>query len=80
VGKIVLLRDLFGMEKGLRSWLYRLYYVVFDGSEYRFTLREWREFLASAGAHVVAEGHSRPDVIRNRHCFFLIRKAESNAS
>jgi SAM-dependent methyltransferase len=80
VGNLVLLRDLFGMEGGLRSWLYRLYYMVFDGSEYRFTLHEWHEFLVSAGADVLSEGHSRPDVIRNRHCFFLMRKTESSVS
>jgi len=74
VGKIVLLRDLFGMEPGWRGWLYRMYYVIFDGSEYRFTLQEWRQFIVSAGAQIILEGHSRQDLMRNRHCFFLIRQ------
>lgn len=73
VGKIVLLRDLFGMESGWRAWLYRMYYVIFDGSEYRFTLREWHKFIESTGAEIVLESHSPLDVVRNRHCFFLIR-------
>jgi len=73
VGKIVLLRDLFGMEPGWRGWLYRIYYVIFDGSEYRFTLREWHRFIESTGAEIVLESHSPLDVVRNRHCFFLIR-------
>jgi SAM-dependent methyltransferase len=73
VGKIVLLRDLFGMEPGWRGWLYRMYYVIFDGSEYRFTLREWHRFIESTGAEIVLESHSPLDVVRNRHCFFLIR-------
>jgi SAM-dependent methyltransferase len=75
VGKIVLLRDLLGMEPGWVGWLYRIYYVIFDGSEYRFTLQEWRQFIVSVGAEIILEGHSRPDLVRNRHCFFLIRQA-----
>jgi len=74
VGKNVLLRDLFGMAPGWLGWLYRMYYVICDGSEYRFTLREWRQFIVSAGAEIVIEGHSGQDFVRNRHCFFLIRK------
>jgi len=72
VGKVALLRDLFGMERGWRSWLYRLYYRVFDGSEYRFTLVEWRRFIESAGGHILFESHVPENMIRNRHCFFLI--------
>jgi SAM-dependent methyltransferase len=73
VGKIVLLRDLFGIEHGWRRWLYRMYYVIVDGSEYRFTLREWHKFIESIGAEIVLESYSPQDAIRNRHCFFLIR-------
>jgi len=74
VGKIVLLRDLFGMEPGWSGWLYRMYYVIFDGSEYRFTLQEWRRFILSVGAEIILEGHSRQDLVRNRHCFFFLRQ------
>jgi SAM-dependent methyltransferase len=72
--KFLLLRDLFGMEPGWRGWLYRMYYVIFDGSEYRFTLQEWREFILSVRAEIILEGHSRQDLVRNRHCFFLMRQ------
>lgn len=74
VGKVVLLRDLFGMDGGPVALLYRLYYLVFDGSEHRFTVQEWRDFVKAAGAEIVVEGYSHPDVVRNRHCFFLIRQ------
>ncbi len=74
VGSVVLLRDLFGMESGCVAWLYRMYYVVFDGSEYRFTLKEWRRFIEGAGGKIIAENHTQGNVVRNRHCFFLIQR------
>jgi ubiquinone/menaquinone biosynthesis C-methylase UbiE len=74
VGTEVLLRDLFGMESGWVGWLYKVYYRVFDGSEYRFTLREWHQFIESAGGKIIQEAHTQGNVVRNRHCFFLIRR------
>jgi ubiquinone/menaquinone biosynthesis C-methylase UbiE len=75
VGRYVLVRDLFAFERGVKRLLYRLYYTVFDGSEYRYTLAEWRALAAAAGAAIVDEGHVRPDLVRNRNCFFLLKSA-----
>jgi ubiquinone/menaquinone biosynthesis C-methylase UbiE len=70
VGDIVLLRDLFGMECGLLAAMYRLYYTIFDGSEYRFTLSEWREFIARERAEIVLEGHVDSQSLLNRTVSF----------
>lgn len=76
VGRIVLLRDLFGMKSGWVAWLYKMYYVIFDGSEYRFTLDEWYRFIEGSGGKIIDENHTRGNVVRNRHCFFLIQGGE----
>jgi SAM-dependent methyltransferase len=79
VGKFVLLRDLHAIELGITAWFYGAYSSVFDGSERRFTAPEWREFLAAAGAEILAEGYANTDHVLGRHCFFLLRQAQPNA-
>jgi len=68
--RVVLIKDIFGFTNPLVNWLYAIYYGIIDGSAYRFTLGEWREFLAP---HVLSELHMPLNAFPYRYCFYVIR-------
>ena len=74
----VIVRDLMGVGRGFRGWLYQAYYSIVDGSFHRYTLREWRTLMGPAG--MTQEFHTDETALVNRHCCFVITIDDTHMS
>src|SRR5262249_52407452 len=77
--KAVILEDLFGFGPGPWRWPHRLYYTVCDGSYYRYTIPEWREFFQQLRADIAAFHWTNEKMILNRcACWILLPNSVSS--
>jgi ubiquinone/menaquinone biosynthesis C-methylase UbiE len=68
----VILRDVFGVDRGFRGWLYQTYYSVVDGSFHRCTLNEWHDLIWACGGQVTQVFHTGESMLVSRHLLFVI--------
>ena len=68
----VILRDVFGIDRGFRAWLYQTYYSVVDGSFHRYTLNEWRDFVSDCGGQVTQVFNTDESMLINRHVLLVV--------
>jgi len=71
----VILRDVFGVRKGVLGSLYKYYYSIVDGSFCRYTLSEWLDFIQSCNAELVKTFYTDENSVVNRHCCFVIKES-----
>jgi ubiquinone/menaquinone biosynthesis C-methylase UbiE len=71
----IIIEDVFGFKQGLSSCMHQVYYRIFDASEYRFTLLEWRSLFQQCGLKIIWEFYTGERNLHPRRCIFRLKCA-----
>jgi ubiquinone/menaquinone biosynthesis C-methylase UbiE len=70
--RAVILEDLFGFEQSLWRLPHMAYYMLADGSFYRYSLKEWELLLSSINTEILEYYHTDDRIIQGRCSYWVI--------
>jgi ubiquinone/menaquinone biosynthesis C-methylase UbiE len=74
--RAVILEDLFGFEQSFFRLPHMAYYMLADGSYYRYSLKEWELLLRSINAEILEYYHTDERIIHGRCSYWVITKCQ----
>jgi ubiquinone/menaquinone biosynthesis C-methylase UbiE len=74
--RAVIVEDLFGFEPGLWRLPHMAYYILADGSYYRYGLKEWEYLWPLLNAEILESYHTDERIIQGRCSYWVITKCQ----